>query len=237
MSRHWLLALALLLSSGVAGPGCAQVFLDESAVQRVADIPPPPADDSPAGCADLETVLQVQADRTPQQEARARRVAPHTPFLMGSAVMGSWFTAENLPRTAAIMKAVWKQTNQATKALKKRWDRPRPSARDPRVHPCVTVPADASYPSGHSANATVWAAVFGAAFPEHAAEFDAQARETRWARVLGGAHFPSDTLAGRMLGENIAREMLGSAAMPGALGEIRAEVAAWRTQQPAPVRN
>lgn len=149
---------------------------------------------------------------------------------MGSAVMGAWFTAENLPRTAAIMQAVWKQTNEVSGVLKKQWDRPRPPARDARIHPCVTVPADSSYPSGHSTNATVWAAVFSAAFTEYAAEFTAQAHETMWARVLGGAHFPSDTQAGGILGTSIAREILGSTAMPGALTEMRAEVAAYRAQ-------
>lgn len=221
---------AFLVASLLALAAPAQVFIAKPAVELAAGLPPPPADDSPAGLADLETVLQVQADRTSAQEARAQRVAPHTPFLMGSAVLGAWFTPEHLPRTAALLQAVWKQTNEVTGALKKQWSRPRPSARDSRVHPCVTVPNDNSYPSGHSTNATVWAAVLGAAFPEHAAGFDAQAHETMWGRVIGGAHFPSDTQAGRILGENIAREMLGSAAMPAALAEMRAEVAAYRAQ-------
>jgi acid phosphatase (class A) len=226
--KRLLSSLVLLLAVGVAAP--AQIFLEKAGSELAANVPPPPADDSPAGLADLETVLQVQADRTPAQEARAQRVAPHTPFLMGSAVMGAWFTPENLPHTAAIMQAVWKQTSGVASGLKKQWSRARPSARDSRVHPCVTVPQDSSYPSGHSANATVWAAVFGAAFPEHAAEFSAQAHETMWARVLGGAHFPSDTQAGRLLGENIARSMLASPAMPAALAEIRTEVEAWQAQ-------
>jgi acid phosphatase (class A) len=222
--------LLLLFALSLALVAQAQIFITKPASELAAGLPPPPADDSPADRADLEVVLQVQADRTPAQVARARRVGPHTPFLMGSAVMGAWFTAENLPRTAAIMQAVWKQTNEVSGVLKKQWDRPRPPARDARVHPCVTVPADSSYPSGHSTNATVWAAVFSAAFPEHAAEFTAQAHETMWARVLGGAHFPSDTQAGRILGATIAREILGSAAMSGALTEMRAEVAAYRAQ-------
>jgi len=227
--RRWLrlgtAALTLLLAVSAVR---AQVFITGDAREIAGDLPPPPADNSIAGRADLETVLQVQADRTPEQEARARRVAPHTPFLMGKAVMGEWFTAENLPRTAAIMQAVWDQTSSVTRALKADWDRARPSARDPRVHPCVPVPTNASYPSGHSTAAAVWAAVFAAAFPEHAAAFEAQAQETRWARVLGGAHFPTDVQAGRLLGERIAARMLASPAMPEALARMREEVASYR---------
>jgi acid phosphatase (class A) len=227
---------ALLIALALAHVAPAQVFVAKSAAELAAGLPPPPADDSPAGLADLATVRQVQADRTPEQEARARRVAPHTPFLMGGAVMGPWFTAENLPRTAAIMDLVWKQTSRVARELKQRWSRPRPSARDAGIRPCVPVPADSSYPSGHSTNGAVWAAVFAAAWPDHAADFAAQARETEWARVLGGAHFPSDTQAGRILGEAIAREMLASPPMPAALAEIRGEVAAYRQQHAEPTR-
>jgi acid phosphatase (class A) len=218
-----------MLAVGIAAP--AQIFLSGDAKEIAGDLPPPPADDSIAGRADLETVLQVQADRTPEQEARARRVAPHTPFLMGSAVMGPWFTADNLPRTAEIMRAVRSDTSRVARELKASWNRARPSARDPRVQPCVEVPANTSYPSGHSTAAGVWAAVVSAAFPEHAGEFAAQAQETRWARVLGGAHYPTDVQAGRLLGERIAARMLASPEMARALGEMRAEVAAYRTKQ------
>ncbi len=225
------LLLSLLAALWLLSPlAPARTFLDLSRTDWGAGLPPPPAADSPAGLADLSTVLQVQADRTAEQVARARRVEQHTPFLMGTAVMGPWFTAENLPRTAEIMQAVWKETNRVATGLKKKWMRERPSAFDVRVQPCVKVPGNSSYPSGHSTNATVWAAILSAAFPEHAAAFAAQARETMWARVLGGAHFPSDTEAGRLFGEEIARAMLASAEMPAAIEEMRAEVAAWQAR-------
>ncbi|MBA4136664.1 MAG: hypothetical protein C0518_05040 [Opitutus sp.] len=206
-------------------------YLDDGFIATFAEVPPPPTDDSPAGLADLQTVLHVQADRTSAQVSRAQRVAPHTPFLMGEAVFGAWFQAKNIPRTAAIMKTVWDESNQVSGRLKKQWSRARPPQRDPRVQPCVAVPADSSYPSGHASNAAVWAAIFSAAFPEKADAFAAQAQETAWARVLGGAHFPSDTQAGRMLGEAIARRMLASPAMREALKEMQAEVAALQARQ------
>lgn len=232
MKSRSLLLLSLWLGSlGLVTGAGAGTYLDEEFIASFADLPPPPADDSPAGLADLQTVLQVQADLTPAQVVRAQRVGPHTPFLIGSAVFGDWFRAEDLPRTAAIMKTVWQESNRVNGRLKRQWDRPRPPQRDTRVEPSLPVPADSSYPSGHASNAAVWAAVFSAAFPDKAMEFAAQARETAWARVLGGAHFPSDTQAGRLVGEAIARRMLENPAMAAALEEMRAEVAALQAKQ------
>lgn len=212
----------------------AATYLDDEFIASYADLPAPPEDDSPAGLADLQTVLHVQAELTPAQVARAQRVGPHSPFLMGSSVFGEWFRAEDLPRTAAIMKTVWEESNRLNGRLKRQWDRARPPQRDARVKPSVTVPDDSSYPSGHASNAAVWAAIFSAAFPEKADEFAAQARETAWARVLGGAHFPSDTQAGRLVGEAIARRMLANPAMTAALHEMRAEVAALQARRSGP---
>lgn len=230
MCTSKLFRTALVAACLLSPLALAQRFIQSTEHSIGASLPPPPTDSSPAGLADLQTVLQVQAERTPEQVSRAKRVEKHTPFLMGSAVMGPWFTESNLPRTAEIMRLVWKQTSQETSLLKRKWMRERPPARNERVRPCVKIPADSSYPSGHSTNATVWAAVFSAAFPEQAEAFSAQAHETMWARVLGGAHFPSDTQAGKLLGEEIAKAMLASPEMKAALEEIRAEVSAWKNQ-------
>src|SRR5690606_32122268 len=45
-------------------------------------LPPPPADDSPAGLADLSVLLYVQENRTPEQEAFAKKMASPSVFEM-----------------------------------------------------------------------------------------------------------------------------------------------------------
>jgi acid phosphatase (class A) len=195
---------------------------------KLAELPPPPPDDSPAGQADLETLLQVQADRTPAEVERARRTEKHTAFLMGASVFGPWFTTENLPRTAQFFAEAGKQFRPFLVQAKETWHRPRPYVRDARVKPCLPFPEGLSYPSGHSATAAIWAELFGAAFPEQQAAFAAQARETMWSRVLAGVHFPSDTQAGRLLGESIGRAMLISPDTREALAGVRAEIEACR---------
>ena len=45
-----------------------------------------------------------------------------------------------------------------------------------------------------------------------------------WCRVLGGVHYPSDTVAGERLGEAIADTMMKSPDMQAGLKAIREEV-------------
>lgn len=45
-----------------------------------------------------------------------------------------------------------------------------------------------------------------------------------WCRVLAGVHYPSDTLAGELLGEAIGRKIAESPEMQEALKTIRAEL-------------
>lgn len=227
-TRRLLAMIALLVLffgyTGIAAEtATAPVYLgtDLTVFQQL--LPPPPADDSPAGRADLAIVLRLQAERTPEQVVRAQQLAAHTPFLMGAAAWGAEFTPENLPETAKIFKAVRDQSRPAILAAKAGWARPRPYQRDRRVTPCVPKPASLSYPSGHSTDSTLWAAILSAAFPEKAPIFEKMVEDTMWSRIVGGAHYPTDTQAGRMLGEEIARKMLESADLQSALETIRNE--------------
>lgn len=211
----------------------AQEFLSGGSQDFVAVLPPPPADDSPAGMADLDTLLQLQKDRTPAQAARAQRVNSQSPFSFARPVLGEWFSSRNLPRTKAIFEEINRESRAIVDEAKRVMHRPRPFARDGRVVPIVGRPGNGSYPSGHTADATVWAAVLTAAFPEHAADFQAQVHETMWGRELAGVHYPTDTESGLTLGTAIAQRMASSPAWGKAIAEIRAEVAAFRQNAPA----
>lgn len=213
-----LLALGLCLTLAHAATYIAPDAID---LDRL--LPPPPADDSPAGRADLETVLQVQADRTPAQLARAARVAPQNSFSFAAPVLGENFTAEKLPRTAVLLNEIYTEARVIIVQAKEHWNRARPYVREAGVAPSVAKPKNTSYPSGHATEAALWAGIFAAAFPEYATALEREVHEVMWSRVLGGAHYPSDTEAGKILGDALARELLKSPAMQKAIAEIRAE--------------
>ena len=202
-----------------------------------AQLPPPPPDDSVAGQADLEALYQIQKDRTPEQVGRAKNVHALNLMEMGRHVFGPEFTADKLPRTAAFLKEVNMERHYIVHVAKKQWPRARPYDRGAGIKPCVrtypsTNPEYPSYPSGHAAAGSLLAVFYSEAAPEYARLFDERARETAWARVLAGMHYPSDTLAGKQFGRLIAREMLKNPITREAVGKMRAEVQAFLKQNP-----
>lgn len=230
MTRRSLLTAALLL---IAFATCnAQTnYLPSDCKALVALLPPPPTDNSIAGRADLETVLQVQADRTPSQVQRAKQMADQTVFSFARPVLGDWFNVRDFPRTAAVFEKIERDRRSIVDdQLKRKWNRTRPYLRSSAVNPVVARPTNTSYPSGHSSAAALWATILSAAFPEKADLFQKQVHEVMWSRVLGGVHYPSDTLAGDLIGEAIGKKMLESPEMTQALTTIRDELAPHLTE-------
>lgn len=189
-------------------------------------LPPPPADDSPSGLADLSVLLYVQANRTPDQAKLAKEMESPSVFAMGREIFGEWFTRKNLPKTAEILGQTSKATEPVLQAAKKNWKRPRPYMRSTEISPVVGKPNDSgSYPSGHTFGMAVPMFLLSAAFPGHEAAFDEKTHRVMWGRIVGGVHFPSDTEAGRLLAKDVMAKLLETPAMKEAIETIRAEAA------------
>jgi acid phosphatase (class A) len=175
----------------------------------------------------------LQAVRTPEQAALAKYYEPLDVFRMLAPVLGAWCTAENLPRTAAIFQQIRSEARPTINATKAAWNRPRPYIFDSTLQPAVDRPNNTSYPSGHSTESAMYAVILSAALPDHAADWPHQAMLVRWSRIIGGAHYPSDTIAGQILGEALGRAMLQSPKLQQALEEIRAEIASHQLKKAA----
>ena len=71
--------------------------------------------------------------------------------------------------------------------------------------PCVPAPyALASFPSGHATTAFAVAAVLSFWYPRWTAAWLALAAVVGWSRIALGSHFPSDVVAGAILGVAVA---------------------------------
>lgn len=194
-------------------------------------LPSPPAAGSPASFAELEIVLQAQAVRTPEQVARCVQIEHEDIWLFGSEIVGPWFTAANLPKTAAFFAAVREDFIPVNRAAKALHPRKRPPFADPRVKPCVEFADTGAYPSGHGIQSSLWAGLLVEILPEHAAGFARRAGETRHYKLLAGVHYPSDLTAGQAVGEALARELLKNPSVRELIAELRAETAPWLRQK------
>jgi len=87
---------------------------------------------------------------------------------------------------------------------KKLYKRPRPYDYDSRIKPCVPKEKSYAYLSGHTTLARVIARVLSEVYPERANALMERANSVSRNRVLGGVHHPSDIVAGKKLGDEIA---------------------------------
>lgn len=215
MRRLLLLSSLLLLASASAAP-----FLSPNPLDLPALLPPPPA-----ASTELDAVLQAQTARTSEQAARCVQIENETIWLFGAEVAGPWFTAANLPKTAAFFAAVREDFLPVNRAAKAVYPRKRPPFADARVKPCVEFADTGSYPSGHGIQSSLWAGLLAEILPDHAGGFAQRAGETRRYKLLSGVHYPSDLTAGQAVGEALARELLKNPAVRKIIPELRAEVA------------
>lgn len=91
---------------------------------------------------------------------------------------------------------------------KKKFDRVRPSFYDKRLRPAIDVPKQPSYPSGHAAKAYMMAEILTIVNPKGKKKYLNYAKNIAYHRELAGIQYPSDTVAGRVLGVNFARVLI-----------------------------
>ena len=243
MTRRFPFAWLILMLSFAAPLARAQAgvekapapahFVQPDAVDWKTLLPPPPAPGSVAALADVETVVQIQAARTPADVAWAKLIEQDKPFLDFGDLFGPWFDEKTLPVLADFLGQVTTDARQVSDRMKDLYPRKRPPIVEPTVQPVVNIPKSNSYPSGHSLRAYVWAAVLGDVFPDRQADLFTRAHRVAWGRVIGGVHFPSDTIGGRIAAQAIVAELRKSPAYQALVAKCRAEVAPYLLKKAA----
>jgi undecaprenyl-diphosphatase len=94
------------------------------------------------------------------------------------------------------------------KNLKKRYGRLRPCERDAGPPQRAPIPDHGSFPSGHTLHAVMAAVVTASLLPAVAPFFLLAALLIALSRVILGMHYPSDVLAGAVLGGILAAILL-----------------------------
>jgi hypothetical protein len=200
-------------------------YLQPVEIDVKAIIAAPPAEGSPEQKAEIEKMLALQAQRTPEEAARCKAESEMNPFIFAS-VLGDSFNAKNLPLTARLLDEVFHDTDGVALGAKKLWNRPRPPAADARIQPCVHPEKSTSYPSGHAARGIVLSTVLVEIFPDKKDQLLALGRQIGTDRTLAGIHYPSDVAAGQTIGEAIVAKILANPQFKIDLEKARAECSA-----------
>jgi acid phosphatase (class A) len=217
--------LALLLAACAAvqehgGSAAAERVLDAASPYfdaRTLDLsrllPPPPADDSLITRGEIELMLRIQQERTPEEKARAQADASYSVFRFADA-LGSpaVFNAKSLPKTSSLFRKVTYEEGAVIQAGKRGFMRPRPFLLEPRIEPVVRKPTNASYPSGHAMWSRVVGLLLADMLPEYSDRIMARADDYAFHRVVAGVHYPSDVDAGKHAGTALAAFLLASPA-------------------------
>lgn len=215
------LAVSLILAAiGAAGVSAAKDttaetprFLTSAELAEADRLPPPPPEGSDRQKAELAELHRLQDQRTPQRLAQAKADGANETATMFSPALGRGFDLSKLPATARLMEDVRREEKLAVAEGKAFYRRPRPFIVDPSLESCAkTEKPLSSYPSGHATMAFAMATVLADAWPAKAVAIMARAQDYAESRVICGVHFRSDIEAGRLLGQEVAHDLLANPA-------------------------
>jgi len=193
-------------------------YLSDAQVNSLASGVRFPANSSDQTRKELDYLLELESKRTPEVVERVTYLAnigywptadilPDHPqykqnlkdlFFEGREIIGDRVTAENLPKTAILLKGVMRDMRIMEFTIKYRLLRPRPYHLEPNLHSLAKINSP-SFASGHTLWAFTQAFTWSLIVPEKEKEFLALAEEIRKSREIMGIHFPSDNDAARQV--------------------------------------
>jgi acid phosphatase (class A) len=206
MRIRFRLALAALLL--VSTPALAAAhFLAPGQVDPTEILPPPPDDATAA--AERAQLDKIQAAMSDADFARATADSDNeTPTLFETVLPG--FSLAKLPATAHLLGEVADEEKPVAKIAKTYFHRTRPYVVDTTLRTCEKPDAKPqnSYPSGHATLGFSTGVVLAALMPAKAQIILARAADYGHERLVCGVHYPSDIVAGQVLGTAVAVALL-----------------------------
>lgn len=220
-------AVSLALPAIAAPPAItAEPYITGKMMDLTVLVPPPPAKGSALDKADMQAVLDAQAQASDARKALALADSDETVYVMFTSVLGPKFTVETSPKAAALFDRIGASEDDTLDAAKPFFGRVRPWLANPEVKAIAKPTKSGSYPSGHTTRVTINAIMVAAMVPEKTDEIWARAQEYAQSRVVGGMHYPTDIDAGWRTGTAMAAVMLQNPAFKADFAAAKIEVRA-----------
>lgn len=198
------------MATSAPAPAPASTFLGPDELAPAQLLPPPPGDGSPQARAELAELHRFEKARTAADLARARTDDAREDVTAFRNVVGPGFQLERLPATARLFADLRAEDSAAAKRAKAYFQRTRPWAADPTLHPCPhgDDKVTSAYPSGHATMAYAAAGVLARLDPPKAQAILARAADYAENRLVCGAHYRRDIVAGQTLGTALALALI-----------------------------
>jgi len=186
-------------------------------------LPPPPANSSAQTRAELDYLLTLQHDRTPE-DIRSSLYMSNVFQTSGDIgrLIGYWTGPEKLPLTDSLFSNVAQDGNYFLWSLKFKYERVRPYMLEPKIHDLEESFA-ASYPGGHVTYAYIYAYIYEELAPEFTDFFISNAYAMGHAREVIGVHYPSDNEAARVFARQFVNLLLGNKKFREDLQQVKKE--------------
>lgn len=184
----------------------------------------PPKNSSLRTQAEIARLLELQKTRTPEDIERIKKEIKLVGFQFDDLSYPEIVDIKKRPKTAALAKAANGDIVIVMFQAKQYFNRVRPHALDPRIKPAIKVPDHASYPSGHSTQAYMWAYLLCELTPteKHAAIL-AGAKLIAQDRELAGVHYQSDTALGKRIARQVVDMWMANAKFRALLNAAKSE--------------
>jgi acid phosphatase (class A) len=217
-------------------------YLSEKQVKSLSESVKFPANSSDQVRKELDYLLDLQANRTPEQAGRVTALGeiaywppiseiPTHPsyeknlrdlFFEGREVMGENINAKNFPKISTLLQHVMQDMRVMEFTIKYKLYRPRPYHLESKLAPLMKINSP-SFASGHTLWAFIQAFMWSEIIPEKQKDFIAFAEEIRRSREIMGIHYPSDNEASRQIAFKMTQYYFKNDAFVKDLNEALAE--------------
>ena len=222
--------LAFVLLCLIATPAMAisdKPYITASDVDFPGLLPPPPTETSPEGKRDLQAILDLQKNMTPQLEAAIQRDLDQSVYTVAGSVLGPKFTKENFPMAGEFFAKAVKDAGVGVGPIKQKYKKLRPFQYSKEVKTpenIVKITGGPTYPSGHSSTGALIPLLLGMMVPEKREALFERGWEYSVNRVASGAAYPSDFEGGHIAATLAVHEMLKNPAFRADFDAVKAEV-------------